>query len=247
MKQTKIAIVGYGQMGREIERQARRRGYEVTDIFDSNYPLDTSKSYSFDVAIEFTEPTQTVDNIKKLADMGKNIVVGTTGWLHEKEGVEKYITDSGTGLVWASNFSIGMQVFFRLVSRLSSIIDYEEAYDIFTHEFHHKRKKDSPGGTALSIGDRILKEVTRKHEIVTDSLQRMIEPEELHVTSTRGGEIAGTHMVIADSKADTVELTHRAKNRTGFASGSLVAADWIDGRKGFFEFGDALDRKWGLT
>lgn len=241
----KIAIVGYGQMGHEIEKQAKIKGFTVTDIFDTDNVIKTSQSYDFDVAIEFTEPKQCVENIKKLIDLGKNVVVGTTGWLDEKDAVEKYINDKGTGLVWASNFSVGVQAFFRIVSRFAQIMDSEEDYDILMHEFHHMRKKDSPSGTANTLAERIIEGVSRKKKIQIDPLQRRIEREELHVSSTRGGEIPGTHIVMADSLADTIELTHRAKNRSGFALGSLQAAEWINGKKGFHEFGEALEQKWG--
>ena len=245
MRKPKLALVGYGQMGREIEKQAKIKGYMVTDIFDSDSPIDTSERYDFDVAIEFTEPSQAVDNIKRLTDLGKNVVVGTTGWLDEKEAVEKYINEHGTGLVWASNFSVGVQMFFKLVSSFAQMLDKEDDYDVLMHEFHHKRKKDSPSGTARTLAERLIEGVGRKEKMQIDPLQRKIEKGELHVSSTRGGEIAGTHIIMADSLADTIELTHRAKNRSGFALGSLQAASWIHGRKGFHEFGAALEEKWG--
>jgi 4-hydroxy-tetrahydrodipicolinate reductase len=246
MNKPVIAIVGYGRMGHEIEKIAKSQGYQISDIFDTDNKLEKGSNYDFDVAIEFTEPDQAVDNIKLLSDLGKNVVVGTTGWLDKSEEVRDYVKDAGNGLVWASNFSVGVQIFFRVIESFGRIINHEDGYDLLTHEMHHKNKKDSPGGTAISIAQKLIDRVDRKDKLVIDALQRKIEPNELHASSTRGGDISGTHTVIADSVVDSIELTHRAKNREGFASGSLVAADWIHGKTGFYEFGEALDSKWGL-
>ncbi|GAB5465805.1 MAG: 4-hydroxy-tetrahydrodipicolinate reductase [Candidatus Kapaibacteriales bacterium] len=247
----KLAIVGYGQMGKEIERlvneDKRYAHCQISEIFDTDNQIDTSKDYDFDVAIEFTEPDSVLPNLEKLCKLGKNVVVGTTGWHKEMHQVEQWVEESGNGLVWATNFSVGVQMFFQLVTQLGKLVNHEAAYDIMTHEFHHRRKKDSPGGTALTIAKRLLAEIDSKKSIVTEELQRKIDKTEIHASSTRGGEIFGIHMVLADSLEDTIEMTHRAKGRSGFASGSLDAAIWVSGKKGVHEFGQSLQNKWGIA
>ena len=237
----KIAIIGYGSMGKEIERIAREQGIEVTDIFELDSKLDAAKNYDFDVAIDFSFPDQVMENLKAVTALKKNLVLGTTGWYERKEEVAKIVEAAGTGFIWGSNFSIGVNMFFKIIEQASKVMNKVNGYDVFVHETHHKRKKDSPSGTALSIADIITKNVDSKNRITADKIDRTIEADELHVSSTRGGEVTGTHSVILDSFADEIELTHRAKNRTGFAMGAVEAAKWIHGKKGFYSVEDMLN------
>jgi 4-hydroxy-tetrahydrodipicolinate reductase len=241
----KIAIVGYGAMGKEIEKAALERGFKISYIFDQNFPLKKGEKYDFDVAIDFTVPESVIKNIKILTGMGKNIVVGTTGWYDKLDKVKEIVKENKTGLVWGANFSMGMQMFFRIVERAASLVNEIDGYDVFMHEFHHKRKLDSPSGTAHSIANSLVELLKSKNEIVTGKIDGGIEPSQLHATSTRGGYIPGTHAVYLDSEADTLELTHRARNRSGFAIGSLTAAKLIHGKKGLYKFSDMLDDIWG--
>jgi len=236
----KIAIIGYGSMGKEIERLAKEQNIIVTDIFDFDNKL-SDKKYDFDVAIDFSFPDSVEENLRIISAIKKNLVIGTTGWYQKKEEFAKLICKEGIGVVYGSNFSIGMQMFYRIVKNASHILNSVNGYDIMIHELHHKRKIDSPSGTANSLAQIIIEELDSKNEILTETSKERILPGQLHVTSTRGGEIAGTHTVYIDSIADTIELTHRAKNRTGFAIGALEAAKWIFGKKGFFQFTDVMD------
>ncbi len=240
----KIAIVGYGNMGKEIETLAKRDGYEITDIFDLKNPLKENASYDFDVAIDFTFPDTVLKNVLILAEHNKNIVLGTTGWYDYKNEVKDIVDKNGIGLVWGSNFSIGMQMFFRITREASRLMNKIDNFDIMMHEMHHNRKKDSPSGTAVSLANIILEEVDFKTKIEKDSIDGQIEKDVLHLSSTRGGEITGRHTVYIDSYSDSIELSHRAKNRSGFALGSLTAANWINQNKGFHSFDDVLNNIW---
>lgn len=237
----KIAILGYGKMGKEIESIALNQNLIVSDIFDIDKPIDANHQYDFDVAIDFTQPVSVLNNVKILAQMKKNIVVGTTGWEKDFDTVSNIVKQNNIGLIFGSNFSIGMQLFMRITEHAAKLINNIDAYDIFLHEIHHNMKKDSPSGTAISLANLILRNVKSKDEILGSTSDGIISANRLHVTSTRGGKIPGTHTVFIDSDADTIELTHRAKNRTGFASGAVAAAKWIAGRTGMFDFSDIFD------
>ncbi len=238
----KIAIIGYGSMGKEVERIAKEQEITVSEIFDIDNLPEPDGKYKFDVAIDFTQPTSVLNNVELVASLGKNIVVGTTGWLDNINQAEAIIKKSGTGLVYGTNFSIGMQMFIRITKLAASLTNSLEDYDIILHELHHKHKKDSPSGSAITLANIILKEIKRKKVINDEISKGLIDPKQLHVTSTRGGEITGTHTVYIDSDADTIELTHRAKNRTGFASGAVESAKWIYKRKGFYDFNEIFDK-----
>jgi 4-hydroxy-tetrahydrodipicolinate reductase len=239
MSKLKIAIVGYGQMGNRIEALANESGnFIVTDIFDTNNPI-TGGDYQ--VAIDFTKPDSAFENVEKLAGLGKNIVLGTTGWYSDEEKMKNIIDDNGVGLVWGSNFSVGVQMFFRIIRATAKLVDKMDGYDVFAHEIHHKRKKDSPSGTAESIGKILLEELSGKSSLGTGRMDEPISPDKLHFSSSRGGEIFGRHTVYLDSLADTIELQHNAKSRDGFALGSLKAAEWIFDKKGFYSFDEVMD------
>jgi len=238
----KIAIIGYGSMGKEVERIANEQEITVSEIFDIDNLPDPDGKYKFDVAIDFTQPTSVINNIELVASLGKNLVVGTTGWLEDINQAENIVKKAGTGLVYGTNFSIGMQMFIRITKLAASLTNSLEDYDIMLHELHHKHKKDSPSGSALTLANTIIKEIKRKKVINDEISKGLIDPRQLHVTSTRGGEITGTHTVYIDSEADSIELTHRAKNRTGFASGAVESAKWIYKRKGFYDFNEVFDK-----
>lgn len=242
----KIAIVGYGRMGREIERLALARGHEVVSIVDpvaegaQHKDITPESLAGADVAIEFTSPASAVSNIEKTAKVGVNMVVGTTGWTEQVKEVRKLVEDSGIGFVYAPNFSLGVNVFYEIVKTASRLFNKLDEYDVLCHEWHHKGKVDSPSGTARKIADTVISEMGRKKGPVFDCLNRGRDESELHVSSTRGGWVPGTHEVVFDSEFDSVELVHRARNRGGLAAGALRAAEWIAGKKGFFEFADYL-------
>ena len=247
-----IAIIGYGKMGREIEKIAKSKGINVASIID---PSDSNARYraisqeslkDADVCLDFTNPEAALENIRKAAALGKNIVVGTTGWYGRMDEARKIVEKAGTGLIWSGNFSIGVNIFFGIVENSAKIIDKFDDYDIFVHELHHSQKADSPSGTAAMIGKILIGSIRRKSKIVTEEVKRRIEPDELHISSTRAGKIFGTHIVGFDSDADSIELRHTAKGRQGFASGALMAAEWINGKRGFYGIADMMDEIMGV-
>lgn len=239
----KIALIGFGSMGKEIKRLADNspEQFNVTEIFEIDNKISLNGKYGFDVAIDFSHPNQVIDNLKILAALGKNCVIGTTGWYDRLNDAKEIVEKAKIGVVYGSNFSIGVQLFLKLIEMSSKSLNQFEEYDIFVHEIHHKNKIDSPSGTALSIGKVILENLERKKEIFTETSHTKISPEQLHISSTRGGEVPGKHTVYIDSLADTIEISHSARNRSGFAFGALKAATWINGKKGFFEFSNVFN------
>ncbi len=240
----KIALIGYGAMGKEIEKTAKRNGIVITDIFELDSKISSSKKYDFDVAIDFGYSEFVRENVEVLSKLNKNIVIGTTGWEKDLIAIKELIKKSDIGCIYGSNFSIGIQMFQRITELACKLMNNIDGYDIMLHELHHKNKKDSPSGTALLLAKTILKNNNLKDEIITDKCEERISSNQLHVSSTRGGEIIGIHSIYLDSLADTIELTHRAKNRTGFAVGAVSAAKWIHKKKGLFQFNDMLDDLW---
>lgn len=231
-----IALIGYGSMGKEIERLAGVKGISITNIFDINNPLTLSSPSNFDVAIDFSTPMAIAENVRILSMLKKDVVIGTTGWNNQFDEIKQLVEIKKIGLIYGSNYSVGMQMFFRVIRQAAKLINSIEDYDVFIHEVHHKLKIDSPSGTALSLGNIILEEVVRKQTIVSETMHGKSNYNDLHISSVRGGEVTGTHTVYIDSLADTIELTHRAKNREGFALGALEAARWIWNKKGMFDF-----------
>lgn len=242
----RVAIVGYGTMGRQVEKILTERGHDVAARVDPVNPEADHKEPTEEImrgceaAIEFSIGSAVLSNARMYSRTGVAAVVGTTGWEDVHSDVKELFAQRGAYL-HGSNFSIGAHVFFAVAERLSRIIDSAPQYDLMVHEIHHNRKKDSPSGTALSVAKRIVDAHSRKTRIVTERLDRQIEPHELHVSSTRGGAMPGIHSVIADSEADTIEVTHSVRNRSGLALGAVLAAEWLVGRTGFYEVEDFIE------
>jgi 4-hydroxy-tetrahydrodipicolinate reductase len=237
---TRVALIGYGAMGKELESLAAQHGCDVVAIFDVDRPLTTSSDASFDVAIDFSLPNAVMHNVRTCAHLQRPIVIGTTGWYAELPEVTSIVVSAGIGCVWGSNFSVGVQIFLRIVRAASMLTNDAPEYDVMVHEWHHYRKKDSPSGTAIAIASTIVDEMDHKHAMEIETQHDRINPYALHVSSTRGGEIVGRHQVTFDSVFDTIDLVHNAKNRRGFAQGALLAATWIVGRKGIVDFTDVF-------
>lgn len=235
---TRIALIGYGAMGKELEALAPAHGCEVVVIFDLDRPLTEASDASFDVAIDFSLPDAVLENVRICAALQRPLIIGTTGWHAKLPDVTAMVTSAGIGCVWGSNFSVGVQIFLRIVRAASMLTNDAPDYDVMVHEWHHYRKKDSPSGTAIAIASTIVDEMDRKHAMEIETQHDRINPHALHVTSTRGGEIIGRHMVTFDSAFDTIDLVHNAKSRRGFAQGALLAATWIAGRTGMYDFTD---------
>jgi 4-hydroxy-tetrahydrodipicolinate reductase len=241
-----FTLLGFGKMGRMISGLALPV-HKIVSIIDQTAPEATHKIVTADalqntdVVIDFSHPSGVLSNVGLVAQFKKNIVMGTTGWHEQLNAVRQMVEASGIGFLFSSNFSIGVQLFLKIVERAGELFNTFDQYDVFAHEFHHRQKADSPSGTALSVGKTLLKTMSRKKEIFSDTSHEKIAAERLHLTSTRGGSIPGTHEVFFDSEADTVEIRHTARSRAGFAAGALKAAQWLHGKRGFFTMDDYLN------
>ncbi len=216
----KIALIGFGKMGQEIHALCKEsEDFEVVSISYKNKEdgLDKRGIAEADLAIDFTSKDVVIKNIEEIAKLGKNLVVGTTGWYDDKETVKKLVYKYKIGLVYAPNFSIGANIFFKMVDFSSKLFAKFSDYDVYGLEIHHKAKLDSPSGTALKIVDKI---------------------KGLNFTSIRAGRNPGFHEVVFDSNADGITLSHQAYNRTGFGKGALLAAEFIKNKKGMYSFED---------
>lgn len=218
----KIALIGYGKMGKMLDRIAPDQGCEVVARLD--HPDFTQKDLAnAEVAIDFTTPEAVRDNLEKLADYKTNTVIGTTGWLEHKAEIEAH--GQNIGIIWSPNFSIGVNAFFKIVKEAAHLMSQRKEYEAWAYEIHHSAKKDAPSGTLLQLVEEVKK----------GGFGRPI-----NVASNRAGSIPGTHEIGFDSPSDSITLRHTARNREGFAHGALVAAKWITGRKGFYEFSDIV-------
>lgn len=240
-----IALIGYGKMGKEIEAAARERKANVVKIFTSENNqrgagLTKESLKNIDVCIEFTSPLSVFENIEATARAGKSVVVGTTGWHDKISEVSKLVKEKKIGLLYSANFSLGVNLFYQIVTSAAKIFDKFNAYDVAVSEVHHKEKTDSPSGTALALGNLIIQSGKRKKEIYHETAHAKMKAEQLHITSTRVGNVVGKHGVVFDSDADSIELVHSAKNRRGFALGALIAAEWLKGKKGVYTMKDVL-------
>ncbi len=229
----KIALLGYGKMGHMIAALAPRHGCEVVAHFTREQPLRADQATRQALAgaptlIDFSVPDAVLGNVRAAAALSLNLVVGTTGWHHQLEEARAIVASSGLGLVYGSNFSIGVNLFYEIVERASQVFAAFEQYDPFVEERHHQFKKDAPSGTAL---------------VLQNSLANAYGERQIPVTSVRAGHIPGTHVVSFDSAVDTIRLEHTARNREGFAEGALFAAKWIAGREGFYEFREIIARR----
>jgi 4-hydroxy-tetrahydrodipicolinate reductase len=222
MSQT-LAIVGYGKMGQLIEHLAPEYGFAIHARIDVDGDLAAARGA--DVAVEFTEPNAAVSNVETLAALGVSTVVGTTGWLGQLDRVRAAVERHGAGLVWSPNFSIGVNVFFRLVREAARLLEGEPQYGAWAWEIHHAAKKDAQSGTLLKL---------------VEEMKKAGYARPVSVSSNRAGAHPGTHEVGFDSAADTITLRHAARSREGFARGALKAAQWLPGKRGIFQFEEIL-------
>lgn len=228
----KIAIVGYGKMGRMIDSLAAEYNGEVVlrldEFNNANAAMMTPEHFAgVDVAIEFTTPDTAVGNIERLAALGIDTVVGTTGWLEHMPRVQTLVEQSGTGLVWSPNYSIGVNLFFRTVRDLAAQMEGFPEYGAWAWEIHHAAKKDAPSGTL---------------KMAVEQMRRGGYTRSIDESASRAGAVPGTHEIGFDAAADTITIRHTARSREGFARGALKAAQWVQGKKGVHEFGDILFR-----
>jgi 4-hydroxy-tetrahydrodipicolinate reductase len=245
----KIALVGYGRMGRALETMAMERGHQVVARIDlaENPPglgLSSRALAGAEVAMEFTTPEAAARNLKELVGCGVDVVCGTTGWLDSVEDVTRAVEKAGTGLVHAPNFSLGVQMLFKLAALTGRLADRLDEYDPHVLEIHHRHKVDHPSGTARRIADIVLEEVARKERWELGPGRGAVCPSVLQVNAVRAGENPGEHVLALEGPDDRIEVRHQAKGRAGFARGAVAGAEWVRGRKGVFTLDDMVAELW---
>jgi 4-hydroxy-tetrahydrodipicolinate reductase len=234
-----IALIGYGKMGREIEAIARSRNHQIPVIIDINNQddLTVENLQKADVAIEFTIPEAAMNNFSRCFEAGIPVVSGTTGWLKHYDEIEKICREQGKGFFYASNFSLGVNLFFELNKRLARLMEPFDEYDVSMTETHHTQKLDAPSGTAITLARDIFDKLSRKNKWVKE---KAASSDELPIKSIREGQVTGIHTITYDSDIDFIEITHHAKSRKGFALGAVLAAEFMKGKKGMFGMKDLL-------
>lgn len=235
----RIALLGYGKMGKAIEEIAIGKGHEVVLKIDENNTGDFTKENisKADVAIEFTNPHSAYDNVRKALEFGIPVVSGSTGWIERLSEIIKYCKEKNGAFLYSSNYSIGVNIFFEINKKLASFMDSHPSYDIQIEEIHHTEKRDAPSGTAISLADQVLTEIKRKDKWVNNESK---DPADLVIISKRIDPAAGTHSVKYSSSIDDIEIIHTAHNRKGFASGAVLAAEFLKDKKGIFNMKDVL-------
>ena len=237
-----ITLVGYGRMGKEVEAIAKERGHNIVTRVDpvagDHATLSPAALEGADGIIEFALPDGLLDRITLAAEHKLPYLLGTTGWNEPKEDLCSLVNTEGVSLLFGSNFSIGANLFYRIVEQAAGLINAFPDYDIMVAEYHHKAKKDSPSGTAISLAKKILQTNQRKARMTSETLHRQIDDDELHIGTLRGGNIPGTHRVLLDSPADSIVLEHSARNRSGFASGAVLGLEWLRERRGIYTVDD---------
>lgn len=238
-----IALLGYGKMGRAIEEIALQKGHHIVlRIHDQNLEELTKENLQkADVAIEFTGPQSAAQNILLCFDAGVPVVCGTTGWLAQMNIVKEKCKEMNGSFLYASNFSIGVNIFFELNKKLVSLMSKQSNYNVSIEEIHHTEKKDAPSGTAITLAEQIIEASSQKNKWVLRQADTTDKPDELSITSKRIDPAAGTHSVKYTSSVDDIEIIHTAHNRKGFAAGALLAAEFIHDKKGIFNMKDVLD------
>jgi 4-hydroxy-tetrahydrodipicolinate reductase len=245
----KIALLGYGKMGKIIEKIAFDRKHEIVlkIDYDNQQDLTAENLQKADVAIEFSTPGTVLTNIDHCFNAGVPIVVGTTGWHEQIAEIEQRYNNSDKAFIYGTNFSVGVNIFFHINKVLAKLMNSHPYYDVQVEEIHHLQKLDSPSGTAITIAEGIIDNLDQKKQwinVLTDTnnpVEDNAKAEDLLIESHRIDSVPGTHTVIYDSEVDTIEIKHTAHNRNGFALGAVLAAEWIKDRKGFYSVEDMFD------
>ncbi|NGM65887.1 4-hydroxy-tetrahydrodipicolinate reductase [Sphingobacterium sp. SGR-19] len=243
----RVVILGYGKMGQLIEKFATKRGHEIFLIVDKDNreSIAASDIADADVAIDFSEPAAALDNIHLCFEANLPIVVGTTGWYTHLDEVKSICEDENQTMLYGSNFSIGVNVFFHINKLLAKAMSPYKQYDAQVEEIHHIHKLDAPSGTAITIAEGILENTPSKTKWVNDVIgegeEVIPKPDELLIESHRIEEVPGTHTVLYSSEVDQIEFKHTAHSRAGFALGAVVAAEWVQDKKGFYQVTEMFD------
>lgn len=235
----KLALIGYGKMGKAIEEVALNRGHEVVIKIDQpNLHEFTKENLSkADVAIEFTGPHSAFENVKKCLEFGIPVVCGSTGWTDKLDEMKKFCSDKNGSFIYSSNYSVGVNIFFEVNKKLAALMAAHKEYEVILEETHHTQKKDAPSGTAITLAEQILEQVKRKKQWVNELSDH---PEDLEIISQRVDPAPGTHSVKYSSAIDNIEIIHTAHNRKGFAGGTVLAAEFLKDKKGFYSMKDVL-------
>jgi 4-hydroxy-tetrahydrodipicolinate reductase len=235
----KIALLGYGKMGKEIEKMANEKKHQIIMKIDTldDWAITGNELKYADVAIEFSMPHVVINNIKSCFKVNVPVVVGTTGWYEQLEEIIDLCKENKQTLFYASNFSLGVNIFFEINRKLAKLMNKYHQYEILAEETHHIEKVDAPSGTAIKLANDIIEIHSGKSKWVN---KPSVTPDELEIISVRHKNVPGTHIVKYGSEYDTLEIKHTAKNRKGFAEGALLAAEWVIGKKGVFQMKDML-------
>ena len=236
----RVAIIGYGKMGHEIEQVLLSRGHSVALIIDQEnaHDLCAEKLAEVDVAIEFTTPTTAYSNVRTCIECGTPVVSGTTGWHDKLEELQALCRERGSSMIWSSNYSLGVNITFRLNRYLAELMNRFEGYNVAIEEIHHTQKKDAPSGTAISLANDILERVERKQRWMNEPTE---EADAIAITSLREGTVPGTHTVTYLSEDDKIEIKHTLFSRRALALGAVVAAEFVAPRKGVFTIDDLFE------
>ena len=232
-----ILLIGYGKMGQAIESFASAKKHTIAGIIDPGASQAFDFKKTVDIAIEFTQAESADANIRLCLDRNIPVLSGTTGWLSRKKETDDYCRQKGGTFFYASNFSLGVNLFFKLNEQLARMMQGQAAYDVSIDEIHHTQKKDAPSGTAITLADGIIRNIIRKKQWVKAETQR---PSDLVIRSFREDPVPGTHVVKYQSTTDDLEIKHTAHSREGFAAGALAVAEWLPGKKGVLSMEDFL-------
>lgn len=232
----KILLLGYGKMGKTVEQVALERGHQIAGRIDQDNHHELANLQA-DVAIEFSQPEAAYENLQYCLENNIPVVCGTTGWLHQKAEIEKLTLSCNGAFFYASNFSIGVNLFFKLNQHLARMMNNFPHYDVSIDEVHHTEKKDAPSGTAITLAEGIMKEISAKKKWVKKESKN---PDDLLITSFRIDQVPGTHLVKYSSAIDDIEIRHIAHSREGFARGAVMVAEWLPGKKGVLGMEDFL-------
>ncbi len=235
----KIALLGYGKMGKTIEKIAKERGHQIVKIIDiaNASDLETLSPDDVEVVIEFSHPDAAYKNLSICMKNGLSVVCGTTGWLANRHEIETLCQQNGAAFFYASNYSIGVNLFFKLNQQLAKLMNPFGQYEVNTIEIHHTEKKDAPSGTAITLAEGIIENCDTKVSFVNNIIPSQ---NQVPIWSIREGTVPGTHQVKYISNVDTIEISHTAHSREGFALGAVVSAEWLQGKKGIFGMNEML-------
>lgn len=238
-----IGIIGYGGMGQAVAQSTEKRGHRIGDIIRSGDQLNKNSVSSMDVVLECAIPDGIEERVEKLCSYKKDFVIVTTGWYDHKDKFKEMVEESGVRCMYSPNFSIGVNLYYKIIDYASGLFNKVGDYDIWATEIHHKMKRDSPSGTAKKLSEIILENIDRKTDVIEDALQRKIEDHEFHFSSTRGGLVNFGHTIGFDSEVDCIEIKHSARSRMGYADGVISCAEWLVNQKpGFYSMEDYLHK-----